>query len=148
MRRLLFFAAMCLMALSMSAQDDYIDLGLPSGTLWKRTAEQGYYTYEEALSKFQDHLPTKEQFEELMNECTWTWTPFGYDVLGPSGETISLLAPGFRHCNSTIKEVGMGYYWSSTPFDEEYAWFLDCTPGGVQMNFNSRCIGGSVCLVR
>lgn len=61
MRRLLFFAAMCLMALSMSAQDDYIDLGLPSGTLWKKTAEQGYYTYEEALSKFQDHLPTKEQ---------------------------------------------------------------------------------------
>ena len=39
MRRLLFFAAMCLMALSMSAQDDYIDLGLPSGTLWKKTAE-------------------------------------------------------------------------------------------------------------
>ena len=47
----------------------YVDLGLPSGTLWKGKNEGGWYTYEEAISMFGNLLPTKEQFEELIN--TW-----------------------------------------------------------------------------
>ena len=56
---------MCLMALTMNAQQ-YVDLGLPSGTLWKAENEiAGHYTYEEAVVKFESKLPTKEQWEEL-----------------------------------------------------------------------------------
>ena len=124
MKKLLFFAAMSLMALSMSAQDDYIDLGLLSGTLWKRTAEQGFYTYDEAMSEFQDHLPTKEQFEELIKECIWTWTGAGYKVEGPNMNIIYLPATGYRHCLGSVYNVGsVGSYWSSSldvseiPFD-------------------------------
>ena len=42
----------------------YVDLGLPSGTKWKSTNEiggnNGFYTYDEAISAFGDKLPTKE----------------------------------------------------------------------------------------
>ena len=54
---------------------DYVDLGLPSGTKWKSANEtggyNGFYTFDEAVSTFGDKLPTKEQFEELKNNCTW-----------------------------------------------------------------------------
>ena len=50
-----------------------VDLGLPSGTLWKdKNEEGGFYTYEQAMSKFGDKLPTKEQFKELKNKCQWS----------------------------------------------------------------------------
>lgn len=41
----------CLMTLSaLSQQMEYVDLGLPSGTLWKAKNEKGkYYTYEKAM---------------------------------------------------------------------------------------------------
>lgn len=32
----------------------YIDLGLPSGTNWKDTNEQGYYTYNSAIMRFRE----------------------------------------------------------------------------------------------
>ena len=46
----------------------YIDLGLPSGTLWKESNEGGdyaYYTFDEAIIKFGNKLPTKQQLEDL-----------------------------------------------------------------------------------
>ena len=44
MKKLLFFSMMCLLALTMSAQD-YVDLGLPSGTKWKKANEEGMVTH-------------------------------------------------------------------------------------------------------
>ena len=41
----------------------YVDLGLPSGTYWKESNESGFYNYDNAVSKFGDKLPTKEQLE-------------------------------------------------------------------------------------
>ena len=46
----------------------YVDLGLPSGTLWRNSNEGGdyaRYTYDEAISRFGNKLPTKQQLEEL-----------------------------------------------------------------------------------
>lgn len=100
----------------------YVDLGLPSGTLWKDKNETGgFYTYDEAMSKFGSELPTKEQFEELESSCKWTWTGNGYKVVGPSGASITLPAAGFRN-GSAVNGVGSsGLYWSSTPRGLDYA---------------------------
>ena len=49
---------------------EYVDLGLPSGTLWKKTNEGGTYsrfTYGEAYGRFRSKLPTYEQYIELKN---------------------------------------------------------------------------------
>jgi hypothetical protein len=128
----------------------YIDLGLPSGTYWKKTNESGIYNYDNAVSKFGDKLPTKEQFEELKNECEWTWTGNGYKVTGPSGDFITLPAAGGRYCYENVRYLGMcGSYWSSTPYDSVYAWLLDFNSSGVNMdNDLRRCIGQSVRLVQ
>lgn len=127
----------------------YVDLGLPSGTLWKDQNEAGgFYTYDQALAKFGSSLPTKEQLEELINSCRWTWNGNGYKVIGPSGDSIVLPAAGCRLCDGSVSLVGShSYYWSSTPNGSERAWNLYFKSGEVDMSYNNRCNGLSVRLV-
>ena len=129
-----------------------VDLGLPSGTLWKNANEGGdnaRYTYDEAVRKFGNKLPTKQQLEELKNKCTWTWTGSGYKVIGPNGNSIYLPAAGYRNCNGGVYNVGTsGDYWSSTPNDSDYAWYLDFSSSEVDMHYCYRCNGLSVRLVQ
>jgi hypothetical protein len=133
-------------------QKGYIDLGLPSGTLWKNANEGGdytRYTYDEAVSRFGNKLPTKQQLEELINECTWTWTGSGYKVIGPNGNSIYLPAAGYRGCDGDVYYVGMsGRYWSSTPFDSDHAWGFHFFYCEVNMDDCNRCYGRSVRLVQ
>ena len=128
-----------------------VDLGLPSGTLWKNANEGGdnaRYTYKEAVSRFGNKLPTKQQLEELKNKCTWTWTGSGYKVTGPSGESITLPAAGDRSCEGTVYCVGeIGRYWSSTPGGLD-AWYLFFTSSMVDMSSYYSCWGFSVRLVQ
>ena len=130
-----------------------VDLGLPSGTLWKdKNEEGGFYTYEQAMSKFGDKLPTKEQFKELKNKCQWSWTGSGYRVTGPNGNSISLPAAGRDNRGVGVSNVGSsGYYWSSTPSVSEYAWLLNFNSGSVGMIDNNNYLhrdGLSVRLVQ
>lgn len=85
----LLFSTICIMALATIAGCDkensgsgshgsgtsahYVDLGLPSGTIWKSDNEQGYYDFNSAVETFGESLPTYEQLEELIDNCTWTW---------------------------------------------------------------------------
>lgn len=132
------------------SQEEYVDLGLPSGTLWKKTNEKGgYYDYDSAVSKFGDKLPSKEQWEELKGMCTWTWTGKGYKVTGDNGNSIVLPAAGYRSCNGDVNYVGSwGSYWSSSPSGSEYAWGLYFNSDRVYMDYNRRCGGQSVRLVQ
>ena len=61
-------------------------------------------------------MPTKEEFEELLDKCNWQWTSQGgrkgYKVTGPNGNSIFLPAAGWRLRTSLISGDG-GYYWSS-----------------------------------
>lgn len=124
-----------------------VDLGLPSGTLWKdKNEDGGFYTYEQAIYKFGDKLPTKEQFEELKNKCQWTWTGNGYKVIGPNGNSISLPAAGYRACDGSVSSDGC--YWSSTPNGSGRAWSLGFYSGSVYMGNSVRCGGRSVRLVQ
>ena len=95
----------------------YVDLGLPSGTLWKNINEKnpndenGFYTYDEAYLEFGKSLPTLEQMKELMNECTWNWIKNGYQIVGLNGNSIFLPAEGIRQ-NNVVEVPGLyGDYW-------------------------------------
>ncbi len=143
---LLFFA----IVLCFSTYGQYVDLGLPSGTEWMDTNEEGLYNYDDAVKKFGDRLPTKEQFFELKDKCKWTWNGNGYKVTGPNGKSIHLPAAGSLDCDGNVYYVGSrGYYWSSTPDLSKYAWNLDFDSYNVYIgSIFPRCYGQSVRLVR
>lgn len=130
-----------------------VDLGLPSGTLWKdKNEDGGLYTYSQAISKFGNKLPTKEQLEELKNSCQWTWNGGGYKVVGPNGNSIFLPACGYRECGSDfVFSVGSnGSYWSSTPSGLDSAWVFSfhSESWGRGMYTKLRSCGRSVRLVQ
>ena len=132
-----------------TVQQDYTDLGLPSGTIWKNTNVTGFYSYDEAVSQFGSRLPTKEQWEELEAKCQWSWTGRGYKVIGPNGNTITLPAEGYRDYRGRV--IGMnsyGRYWSSTPYGSDKAWTRFFLLGSVNMFNNDRRDGQSVRLVQ
>ena len=84
---------------SMKKPSAYTDLGLPSGTLWRNSNEKDkteYFMHNEASYKYDDALPTKAQWEELIDNCKWEWTknPYGANVTGPNGNSIFLPADG------------------------------------------------------
>lgn len=67
-------------------------------------------------------IPTVDEFEELVKECTWTWTTQdghnGYRVTGKNGKSIFLPAAGgfnFYGGDASVRGSGEhGYYWSAT----------------------------------
>ena len=75
-------------------------------------------------------LPTKEEQQELIDNCTWTWTTQngvnGYKVTGPNGNHIFLPAAGCRYGSSLGLAGEYGYCWSSTPHDSysNLVWYL------------------------
>ena len=126
----------------------YVDLGLPSGTLWKNENE-AICDHDDAVSRFGNRLPTKQQFEELINECEWTWTGSGMKVTGPSGDFITLPAEGWK-ANSYYPFIGigvLGYYWSTARSNSDYykAWTLHFMKSGACIYEYDR---GNYCSVR
>ncbi|MDE5782942.1 MAG: hypothetical protein K2H97_01275 [Prevotella sp.] len=75
-------------------------------------------------------LPSKAEFEELRDKCTWTWTTQGghngYKVTGPNGNSIFFPAVGDRYESSLHRAGDDGNYWSSTPdeSDTQFAYRL------------------------
>ncbi|MBE6343809.1 MAG: DUF1566 domain-containing protein [Lentimicrobiaceae bacterium] len=69
-------------------------------------------------------MPTKEQMEELVEHCEWEWTQVngvnGAKVIGPNGSCIFLPAAGLRFGTSLGNDGDNGYYWSSTPYFNDY----------------------------
>ena len=130
-------------------KDGWVDLGLPSGTLWmKKNEDGGFYDYDQAISEFGDKLPAIELWEELRESCEWIWKGNGRQVVGPSGESIFLPAAGYHRCHEDIRYVGdEGCYWSSTPHHSDGArgFYLQCYGAGIS-SYN-RCHGLSVRLV-
>ena len=131
-------------------ESDWVDLGLPSGTLWKSSNEINpkFYTYDEAMQLFFDLLPTKEQWEELKNTCQWTWTGNGYKATGPNGNSIFLPAAGYRFLNGdVVRAETYGSYWASKPNNLVDAWSFDFNRSEISIYTYDRCIGQSVRLV-
>ena len=95
-------------------------------------------------------IPTKEDWEELMTECNWTYDGKGFIVRGKYGiyqkNNIYLPAAGYRQGVNLYDKGKEGYYWSST-LDEnspDDAWFL-YFGNGKHENFDYyRCYGRSI----
>jgi hypothetical protein len=166
---------------------EYVDLGLPSGTLWATCnigankpedygdylswgALKGYksgvknfrneypwinngqiikYNYDSKRGKVDNkteldpeddvsyvkkgngcRIPSYEQIQELMDNCTWKWTRLhgvkGCVVKGKNGNSIFLPAGGVRigSCYSSIGSCG--YYWSRSLSKKYPSYALCC----------------------
>ena len=127
----------------------YVDLGLPSGTLWTKQNEEGFCKFNQAKSFYGAKLPTKSQWEELLNYCRWILTGNGYKILGPSGESMFLPFKGELNCDGKL--VGQGewaYYWSSTQSSEGRAWDLRLSTKIHCISSDYYCHGFCIRLVR
>ena len=187
----------------------YVDLGLPSGTLWatcnvgadtpedygdyfawgetqpKDTYNWSTYQYRngnyDQLTKycnnssygyngFTDNLtillsdddaamvnwgngwrmPTKEEFEELRNNTTVTWTQQngvnGRLFTASNGNSLFLPAAGCRWDDELYYAGNYGYCWSSSLYTDEPigAWLLYFGSGDCRMYGNGRYYGFSV----
>ena len=141
---------------------DFVDLGLPSGTLWKAINEPGLYTYQEANDKFvseEENLPTYEQLFELKQECQWGRTDTGYELLGPNGNSITFSAEGYFDCAGYPHYINggagifgnetIGMIWSSTPTDADKAYSMGIgTYNAGIIQADECCYGRSVHLVQ
>lgn len=94
---------------------EYIDLGLPSGKLWCIDNEEGYFTFDEAVEKFQDQLPTMEDWLELDS-----YTKKHYDkerelaiLKGRNSNKLFLPTTGFYIEDRRLIVPECGCYWSS-----------------------------------
>ena len=94
-------------------------------------------------------MPTKEEFDELLNSCEWEWTTrggrWGYEVSG-NGGSIFLPAAGWRRGTSLIFTGDYGSFWSSTPYESDArgAWDLYLFSGIRYTRWSSRYVGRPV----
>lgn len=108
--------------------EGYVDLGLPSGTLWAEESVQCLVSYDVAMDFYGNAIPSQTQWEELMNNCTWTYGElddniYGFTVKGSNGNTINLLCQGSLTCKGVyIESDTEGWYWTSTATDEDNAY--------------------------
>lgn len=69
-------------------------------------------------------IPTREEMEELRDECSWIWSihdnVLGYKVVGPNGNQIFLPASGFVFVTTPYFYQQYGYYWTSVSGSENY----------------------------
>lgn len=92
------------------------------------------------------NIPSKSDWEELINCCTWTRVENGVRVVGPNQSSIILPLSGYRQGLNLYDAGTDGYYWSST-LDEnspDDAWFL-YVGSNEQKSFDYyRCSGRSI----
>lgn len=100
-------------------------------------------------------LPTQEEMQELLDQCTWTWTKRndvkGYNIEGPSGESIFLPVTGYREGpDSGIDVDNAGYYWTGTlrSDDTNYPYVLTFGEGFKGLNANKDILRSYGCAIR
>ena len=183
---------------------EYVDLGLPSGTLWATcnvgaTTPEGYgdyYAWGETATKatydwgtyfdtndggntFTKYnneggktvldpeddaahvnwggswrMPTKAEWQELIDNCTWTWTTQnginGYKVTsnkaGYTDKFIFLPAAGYRYDCDLVNVGSYGLFWSSSLSEDlsDHAWYLYFYSGYYDFGYGGRLYGQSV----
>ena len=95
-------------------------------------------------------MPTKEEQDELRNNCTWTWITQngvnGYKVTGTNGNSIFLPAAGGRDDSSLSSAGRWGIYCSSSldAGSTSFAYFLFFHSSSVYLGNGNRYGGHSV----
>lgn len=123
-----------------STSGGWVDLDLPSGLLWasrnvgaNSPEDYGdYFFWTETDYSWQQHsngggiIPTSEEWQELFDNTTSTWTSyngvFGILLTGTSGNSIFLPAAGCRNYSELCGAGSDGYYWSSTYLRNGPSW--------------------------
>ena len=101
-------------------------------------------------------MPTDTEFEELTEQCTWTWVKIpvagadsvaGFEVKSPrNGNSIFLPAAGARNGKETMLQGENGAYWtkSLTPNNCSEALTFSYNFANYRLYSNARYIGSSV----
>lgn len=102
-------------------------------------------------------MPTTEEQQELIDNCTWTWTTqngvYGYKVTskksGYTNKSIFLPAAGYLVYSSLYFAGSYGLYWSSSlcmdsPYNSYNALDVYFSSDDVYWNLNNRRAGFSV----
>ncbi len=98
-------------------------------------------------------MPTKDEFTELLNNCTWTWTTEngvkGCKVTGKkdgyTNNSIFLPAAGWVYDNSYTAQGSYGYYWSSSDYNNNLAYYL-CFSYNDYEGVSKNCYNGRRCV--
>jgi len=113
-----------------SNQTEFVDLGLPSQTLWANNYEQRdgevlYLPYEKALNYM---IPSEKQWKELVDNCRWVGdysssglSFYGITCIGPNGNSIRFGSAGFvKNEQATGRPLyggGSAYFWLNEKTD-------------------------------
>ncbi len=99
--------------------DDYYDPDDAAAVAARKCDDAACYNWHEPC-----RMPTQAEFQELINNCTWTLIPQnhtedepidGYKVTSrKNGNSIFLPVAGYKEDISTSLDGWNGYYWSST----------------------------------
>ena len=111
----------------------------------------GNATYDAARANWGGtwRMPTLEEFQELKEKCTWSWTTLdgckGYRVTGPNGKSLFLPAAGYRSYSSLYIAGSYGGYWSATPYSgSSFAYYLGFGSGNCHWGSDPRSYGQAV----
>ena len=124
MKRLFFIASLLLGLMPCSYAEEYVDLGLPSGTRWQVLDEVQYLTCSQVENyRLRNNIPTSKEWTELSRECDWEWVGNGYRITNKKGgkESLFLPAAGYypsNNMNRLEKEGEQGHYWVN-PYAKE-----------------------------
>ena len=127
-------------------ETEFVDLGLPSGTLWSTDYERDG---ESIL--FQPHIdteslsiPTREQWEELVDICKWEYDKSGSFheayCIGPNGKVLKFCLSGMVHVDKRVED-GSAYFWISEEKDgneKSAVCIYDVNQGGI--NFTDKSV--------
>ena len=138
-----------------SDNTNYVDLGLPSGTLWAdrnvgadNPEDFGDYLKFDDAQKYE--CPMLEQIKELLDNCSSEWINVngikGRKFIGKNGKSIFFPAAGDRWNDNTRNVGSYGFYWSSTqsPYRSDNAYYLSFGSGSTYWLSYSRSYGRSV----
>ena len=135
---------------------EFVDLGLPSGKYWatvnygaKNPEDAGTYLSFNSLSSVKNgwgeywKLPSKEEMQELIDECKWTWSELngmaGFEIRGPNGNIMFLPAAGGHSILDHSVGVTAYYYTSDNESYFDY-WILEGNK--AEINIASKSVAG------
>ena len=117
---------------------EYVDLGLPSGTLWSKEYEKidGNFLYLPYMKAKRYNIPTREQWEELVKYCKWAWYGDVFRCTGRNGETIDFPRTGRK--TPTYTGGGSAFMWlldKTIDDNNAYAWIKNALPQEIEVSY-------------
>jgi formylglycine-generating enzyme required for sulfatase activity len=153
-----------------SDDEEFVDLGLPSGTLWATKnigamSPEDYGDYFDLGIEWEDYLchgnkrayknstlswewPTSEQLSELVDDCIWSWTTRngvnGFIVTGPNNNSLFLPAAGYYY----FDENGLGSLDGEADYCTYWSSTISYRPHGYDYAYASclSCSPSEVCM--